>query len=309
MRSFVIGSRGSRLALWQAEWLRARLQEAGRTARIEIIHTSGDRFLERSLASMGGRGLFVKEIEEALLLGTVDVSAHSLKDLPTSQPDGLKIACVPPREDPRDVLLAKGAPGPVGLRRAAVVGTGSPRRACQIRALRSDLITRDLRGNVDTRLAKLRRGEYDAILLASAGLRRLGIEVEGTPLDFDQMVPAVGQGAMAIEIRSDDSELEAIMRPYQHAPTAAEVTAERAFLRGLGGGCQAPIAAVGEVTGGRLRLRGLVAGPGGEPLLRELREGDARDAEAIGLAMAESLLSRGAGALLMEPPAPLPEGP
>ena len=187
MRPLVIGSRGSRLALWQAEWARALMERAGRAARIEIVHTSGDRFLEQPLASMGGKGVFVKEIEEALLAGTIDLAAHSLKDLPTAQPDGLKIACVPLREDPRDVLLAPGAPGLAGLRPGAVVGTGSPRRACQIHALRSDLETRDLRGNVDTRLARLRRGDYDAILLARAGLSRLGIDVDGTVLDFDQM--------------------------------------------------------------------------------------------------------------------------
>jgi len=309
VKTIVIGSRASRLALWQAEWLRARLEEAGRSARVEIIHTTGDRFLGRSLASMGGKGVFVKEIEEALLLGTVDVAAHSLKDLPTSQPDGLTIACVPPREDPRDVLIARGAPGPDGLRRGAVVGTGSPRRACQIRALRPDLITADLRGNVDTRLAKLGRGEYDAILLARAGLRRLGIEIEGTVLDLDQMVPAVGQGAMAIEIRAEDREVNEIVRALHHPPTAAAVTAERALLRGLGGGCQAPIAAVGEVADGRLRLRGLVAGPGGEPLLKERSEGDAANAEGIGFTMAEAFLSRGAAALLRGATVPLLEGP
>lgn len=309
MRSLVIGSRGSRLALWQAEWVRARMERAGRAARIEIVHTSGDRFLEQPLASMGGKGVFVKEIEEALLAGTIDLAAHSLKDLPTAQPDGLRIACVPSREDPRDVLLAPGAPGLAGLRRGAVVGTGSPRRACQIHALRSDLETRDLRGNVDTRLARLRHGDYDAILLARAGLSRLGIDVDGTVLDFDQMVPAAGQGAMAIEIRADDREMEDLLGPHHHAPTAAAVAAERAFLRGLGGGCQAPIAAVGEVDGPHLVLRGLVAGPGGQPLLKERREGAVDEAESLGLALAEVLLARGAGAFLRVPTAPLPEGP
>ncbi len=309
MRSFVIGSRGSRLALWQAEWARARMEQAGRAARVEIIHTSGDRFLDQSLASMGGKGVFVKEIEEALLAGTIDLAVHSLKDLPTAQPDGLKIACVPLREDPRDVLLAPGAPGLKGLRGGAAVGTGSPRRACQIRALRPDLEIRDLRGNVDTRLAKLKRGDYDAILLARAGLNRLGIDVEGTVLDFETMVPAVGQGAMAIEIRSDDGEIEDLLKPHHHVPTAAAVTAERALLRGLGGGCQAPIAGVGEASGPRLVLRGLVAGPGGEPLLKERREGTVGEAESLGLAMAEVLLSRGAGDFLRAPAVPFPEVP
>jgi hydroxymethylbilane synthase len=305
----VIGSRGSRLALWQADWLRRRLLDAGRDARVEIIHTSGDRFLDRSLASMGGKGVFVKEIEEALLAGSVDVSVHSLKDLPTSQPDGLTIACVPEREDPRDVLLAPGAPGPAGLRPGAVVGTGSPRRSCQMRALRPDVTIRDLRGNLDTRLARLRTGDYDAILLARAGLRRLTLEVEGTVLDYDQMIPAVGQGAMAIEIRDDDRDLAELLRPFDHAPTATAVAAERALLRGLGGGCQTPIAAFGEVAAGRLSLRALVAGPGGEPLLKERRDGDARDAEAIGHEAARVLLARGASDLIQGASAPLPDGP
>jgi len=309
VRTLVIGSRGSRLALWQAEWTRARLEQAGAAARIAIIRTAGDRFLDRPLAAMGGKGVFVKEIEEALLSGAVDLAAHSLKDLPADQPAGLKIACVPAREDPRDVLLAPGAPGVADLGRGAVVGTGSPRRSIQLRALRPDLKVADLRGNVDTRLARLRRGDYDAILLAGAGLRRLGIRVEGAVLDFEQMIPAVGQGAMAIEIRSDDRELEELLEPHHHAPTAAAVAAERALLRGLGGGCQAPIAAVAEVDGPRLLLRGLVAGPGGEPLLKERREGLVVEAERLGLAMAESLLERGAGALVREASAPLPEAP
>ena len=309
MRSLVIGSRGSRLALWQAEWLRTRIAAAGRDARIEIIRTEGDVLTEQPLAPLGGKGLFVKEIEEAMLAGTVDLAAHSLKDLPTSQPGGLLIACVPPREDPRDVLLAPGAPGLAGLRRGAVVGTGSPRRACQIRALRSDLEIRDLRGNVDTRLAKLKRGDYDAILLARAGLSRLGIDTEGSVLPFEEMLPAPGQGAMAIEIRDGDGEVVDLLRPHHHEPTAAAVTAERAFLRGLGGGCQAPIAAVGVVEGSRLFLHGLVAGPDGRPLLRDRREGSLSEAEALGLALAESLLSRGAAACLAGPSAPPPEAP
>jgi hydroxymethylbilane synthase len=309
LRSFVIGSRGSRLAIWQAEWLRTRIVAAGRAARIAIIHTSGDLRPDQPLPAMGGKGVFVKEIEEALLAGTVDLAAHSLKDLPTAQPDGLRIACVPPREDPRDVLLAPGAPGIAGLRRGAVIGTGSPRRACQIRALRPDLETRDLRGNVDTRLARLTRGDYDAILLARAGLSRLGIEAEGSVLGFDEMLPAPGQGAMAIEIRDGDREIEDLLVPHHHAPTAAAITAERAFLRGLGGGCQAPIAAVGEVDGARLLLRGLVAGPDGHPLLNDRREGEVAAAESLGLALADALLSRGAAACLAGPPAPPPEAP
>jgi hydroxymethylbilane synthase len=258
---------------------------------------------------MGGKGVFVKEIEEALLAGSVDLSAHSLKDLPTSQPEGLTIACVPEREDPRDVLLAPGAAGLAGLKPGAVVGTGSPRRSCQMRALRPDVTIRDLRGNVDTRLAKLHRGDYDAILLARAGLRRLALEFEGTVLDCDQMIPAVGQGAMAIEIRAGDRELAEILGPHNHEPTAIAVSAERALLRGLGGGCQAPIAAFAEVSAGRLSLRALVAGPDGHPLLKERLDGDTRDAEAIGLDAARRLLARGASELIARTLSPLPDAP
>ncbi|MBI4169897.1 MAG: hydroxymethylbilane synthase [Acidobacteria bacterium] len=308
-RDLVIGSRGSRLALRQAVWVKDRIEAAGRQARIEIIRTSGDRFAARPLAAMGGKGVFVKEIEDALLAGTIDLAVHSFKDLPTSQPEGLTIACVPEREDPRDMLLAPGAPTPADLPPGAVIGTGSPRRSCQMLALRPDLQVRDLRGNVDTRIARLGRGDYDAILLAVAGVRRLGIRVEGTVLDFDQMVPAVGQGAMAVETRARDEDLIAFFASLQHAATAAAVSAERAFLRALGGGCQAPIAAIGEIRGGRLRLRGVVADVAGSRLLREAREGPAGDSEGIGAALAQALLDRGAADLVRRFSAPLPEGP
>jgi len=309
VRPLVIGSRGSRLALWQAEWTRARLEQSGAAARIEIIRTSGDRFLDRPLAAMGGKGVFVKEIEEALLSRAIDLAAHSLKDLPTAQPQGLTIACVPPREDPHDVLVAPRATGLAGLAPGAVVGTGSPRRAIQIRRARPDVRVTDLRGNVDTRLERLRRGGYDAVVLAAAGLRRLGIAFEGAVLDFDQMIPAAGQGAMAIEIRADDGVTAGLLLPHHHQPTASAVTAERALLRGLDGGCQAPIAAVAEVDGARLVLRGLVAGPEGDPFLVERREGPVGEAERIGADMAETFLARGAGAFVRGTRAPLPEAP
>jgi hydroxymethylbilane synthase len=308
-RELVIGSRGSRLALWQAEWIKGRIGTAGRPARIQVIRTSGDRFQARPLAAMGGKGVFVKEIEDALLARTIDLAVHSLKDLPTSLPEGLAIACVPEREDPRDMLVAPGSPAPADLRPGAIVGTGSPRRSCQMLALRPDLVVRDLRGNIDTRMARLKSGDYDAILLAVAGVRRLGARVEGTPLGFDQMVPAVGQGAMAIEIREADEDLIALLAPLQHPETALAVAAERAFLKALGGGCQAPIAAVGEIQKGRLLLRGLVADVGGSRLLRESREGPATGGEGIGAALAHSLLDRGAADLIRGSSAPLPEGP
>jgi len=297
-RPLVIGSRGSRLALWQALWVKARLEEAGHAARIEEIRTSGDRFHEHSLVAIGGEGLFVKEIEEAILAGAVDLAVHSLKDLPTRQPEGLLLACVPAREDPRDLLVARGARTLRALPPGSIVGTGSPRRACQIRILRPDVAIKDLRGNVETRIAKWERGDYDAIILAAAGVRRLGLAIEAATIPFNQMLPAVGQGALAIETRIDDTATRGAVLPLHDPPTAAAVAAERAFLRGLGGGCQAPIAAVAEVRGDRLLLTGLVADPGGHRVLREGSEGPASGAEEIGLRLAESLLAQGARDLL-----------
>jgi len=294
----VIGSRASRLALWQANWVRDRLGEAGIDARIEVIRTSGDRIVDRPLTSLGGKGIVVKEIEEALLEGSIDLAVHSLKDLPTAQPHGLRIACVPRREDPRDVLVAAGRTALGELPAGAVLGTGSPRRVCQIRAVRPDLAIRDLRGNVDTRIARLKRGDYDAVVLALAGLRRLGADVEGTVLDFDQMIPAVGQGALAIETRDDAAGLTRPLQALHDEASAAAVAAERAFLRGLGGGCQAPIAAIGEVRGDRLFLRGLVGDAGTGAVLHDRAEGGASDAEGIGARLAQALLGRGAGDLV-----------
>jgi hydroxymethylbilane synthase len=307
-RPLVIGSRGSRLALWQAHWLQERIESAGRQARIQTFKTSGDRFVDRSLAVIGGKGVFVKEIEEALAAGTVDIAIHSLKDLPTEQPEGLRVVCVPEREDPHDLLLIRGGEGFESVPKGAVLGTGSPRRACQVRALRPDLTIRELRGNVETRIGKLERGEYAAILLALAGVRRLGIATAGTVLSFDEMLPAVGQGALAVEARADDRDLAAFLAQFHHRPTAAAVAAERAFLRGLGGGCQAPIAAVAEVVDGLLMLRGLVADPGGERILRDRSEGPVGEAESIGDELARALLARGAGDLIGggAPPAEAP---
>jgi hydroxymethylbilane synthase len=309
VRTLVIGSRASPLALRQAGWVKERIEAGGRPARVEVIHTSGDRIPDRPLASLGGKGVFVKEIEEALLAGSIDLAVHSLKDLPTAQPVGLRLACVPEREDPHDVLIAPGAPSLEGLRRGAIVGTGSPRRACQIHAVRPDVAIKDLRGNIDTRLGKLRQGGYDAILLALAGLRRLGSEVEAQVLDYDVMLPAVGQGALAVETRSDDPDSAAALAGLHDPATACAVEAERAFLRGLGGGCQAPIAAVAEVSGDRLLLRGLVGDPEGRRVVRHSLEGRAADPEAAGAALAEALLAQGAADLVQRfSTAPGPEG-
>jgi hydroxymethylbilane synthase len=302
-RPLVIGSRGSRLALWQANWTKDRIEAAGRAVRIEVIRTSGDRFGDRPLPLLGGQGLFVKEIEESLLAGAVDIAVHSLKDLPTTQPAGLLVSCVPERADARDLLLARGARTLRALPTGSIVGTGSPRRACQILAVRPDLAVRDLRGNVETRVGKWEQGAYDAIILAAAGVARLGLEVNAVPLGIDQMIPAVGQGALAIETRADDGDARAVLAGLHHPPTAAAVAAERAFLRGLGGGCRAPIAAYAEeAAGGAIRLRGLAADPAGRRQVRGERSGPPGAAEEIGLALAQELLGRGAADLLPRAP-------
>ena len=297
-RRLVIGSRGSPLALWQARWVEARLRALGRDTRLEIIRTSGDRFAEQSLVVLGGQGLFVKEIEEALLARGIDLAVHSLKDLPTAQPSGLAIACVPERAAASDALVARGRATLRALPTGSVVGTGSPRRASQIRHLRPDLAIRAIRGNVDTRLERLRRGECDALILAAAGLVRLGIEVEATPLGPGEMLPAVGQGALAIETRADDTDLVEALAPLHHLPTAAAVRAERALLRGLGGGCQAPIAGHATVAGDLLTLQGLVAALDGRRVVRGGRSGRVAEAETIGAHLAEDLLAAGARDLL-----------
>jgi hydroxymethylbilane synthase len=299
VRAYVIGSRASRLALWQAGWVRDRLQAAGHQVRVETIHTSGDRVPDRPLRSFGGKGIFVKEIEESLLGGAIDLAVHSLKDLPTEQPRGLRISCVPAREDPHDLLLAPGRPDLGDLPPRSVVGTGSPRRACQIHAARPDLTIRDLRGNVETRLGRLEKGDYDAIVLALAGVKRIGAEVEGIVLDFDRMLPAVGQGALAIEARDDDGDAQGILKFLHHPATAVAVAAERAFLRALGGGCQAPIAAIADESGNRLRLRGLVGSADGTTVLRDCEEGAVDQPEEIGRTLAERLLKRGARELIL----------
>jgi hydroxymethylbilane synthase len=307
-RTLVIGSRGSPLALWQATWTKDRLVAAGRDVRIETIRTSGDRFGDRPLPLLGGQGLFVKEIEEALVAGAVDIAVHSLKDLPTAQPAGLVVSCVPERADARDLLLARGARTLRGLPTGSIVGTGSPRRACQILALRPDLAMRDLRGNVGTRVGKWEQGAYDAIILAAAGVARLGLALDAVPLGLDQMIPAVGQGALAIETRVDDADARQVLAGLHHPPTALAVAAERAFLRGLGGGCRAPIAAYAhEVAHGTLHLRGLAADPAGRRQVRGERSGPLEAAEEIGLALARELLERGAADLLPRAPS-VPEG-
>ena len=306
----VIGSRGSKLALWQSEWVKARLEAlgAGATVRIEVIKTSGDVMRDVPLASIGGQGAFTKELELALLDRRVDLAVHSLKDLPTITPDGLAITATPEREDPRDALVLRAGADSAnaslrGLGRGAVVGTSSLRRIAQLRHLRPDVRVKDLRGNVDTRLRKLDSGEFDAVILASAGLRRLGFADRiSAAIETDEMLPAVSQGALGLETRADDAETVALVSRLDHAPTRSAVLAERALLRSLGGGCQVPIAAHATLDGGRLRLEGLVASLDGAEVIRDSFEGDASDAASVGEALAARMLGRGAGSLLADTP-------
>jgi hydroxymethylbilane synthase len=313
--NLVIGSRGSKLALWQSEWVKARLEalDPQASARIEIIKTSGDVMRDVPLATIGGQGAFTKELEVALLERRVDIAVHSLKDLPTVTPEGLTIAAVPEREDPRDALVLRADlqlqnPSLKNLPQGATVGTSSLRRIAQLKHLRPDVQIKDLRGNVDTRLRKLDAGDYDAIILACAGLRRLGLGHRiSAPVETAEMLPAVSQGALGIETRADNTQANSLVTRLNHAPTRTAALAERALLRSLGGGCQVPIAAHATVSEGRLRLDGLVASLDGAQVIRDAIEGDAANADGVGEALAARMAERGAAALLSDLPAQVRE--
>lgn len=298
-----IASRGSELALWQARTVRDLIR-AGRpdlAIEIDVIKTTGDRILDVPLARIGDRGLFTKEIDAALLDGSAHLAVHSLKDVPTRLPEGLALVAITEREDPRDVLILRDGrqAGLADLRPDERVGTSSLRRRSQLRALRPDLQILDVRGNLNTRLAKLDAGEYDALLLAAAGVVRLGWSTRISEyLDADGWLPAVGQGALAIVGRDGDPEVRSWVEPLHHPDTSVAVRAERAFLHALEGGCQIPIAALGRVTGGHLQLEGLVADIDGATILRKTLSGNASEPEALGVSVAESLLRRGAGSIL-----------
>lgn len=291
-----IGSRGSQLALWQAHWVEARLTELGQSCRIEIIRTTGDKITDVPLAKVGTKGLFTKEIEDALLAGSIDVAVHSLKDMPTELPAGLTLQAIPVREDVRDALIGrKLAELPTG----AKVGTSSLRRAAQLRGLRPDLQVETIRGNLDTRLRKLDEGQYDAILLAAAGLRRLGWQDRiAELLPVDQMCPAVGQGALAVETRDDQGPAAEVVRKLDDRDSRIAVTAERALLAAMGGGCQVPIGAYGHVSDGQVHLRGIVSSPDGLRLIRGERSGPSSNPKQVGRQLGEELLSRGAREIL-----------
>ena len=301
--TITIGTRGSQLALWQANWIRKALEalDPGVETRIVKIKTRGDKILDVPLAKVGGKGLFVKEIEEAILEGSIDLAVHSMKDMPAQIPPGLCIGAVPKRESPGDVLIAKSAGSFSDLQKGAVVGTSSLRRGAQLRFVRPDLVIRPLRGNLDTRMKKLETESLDAIVLAAAGVRRLGLEDRITELlDEQVMLPAVGQGALCIEVRSDDSRMLETVAHLNDPETHAAVTGERAFLARLEGGCQVPIAGHGRIDDGLLTLTGLVSDVDGTRLIKETMDGPAESAEALGLALAETLLSRGAREILDE---------
>jgi len=307
IRKWIVGSRQSALALTQTnqvlEALKALGAKHGLPCEFEVrkIVTKGDRILDVTLSKVGGKGLFVKEIEQALFDSEIDFAVHSMKDMPAALPDGLVIGCVPEREDPRDALITRNGWTLHTLPEGAKLGTSSLRRSSQMMALRPDLVVEPLRGNIDSRLKRLESGDFDAILLASAGLRRMGWEdriTEAVPADV--VIPAVGQGALALECREGDDELLALLKLYHHERTAAAVAAERAFLATLNGGCQVPIGAYATLNaaGGAVTLTGFVGSPDGAQLLRETASGE--DPAALGRQLGEALLARGAERILAE---------
>ncbi len=301
-RSIVVGSRGSKLALVQAESVAASIREENPEIMVSIsqIVTRGDRNHHAQLDQMDGIGVFTKELEEALLDGRIDLAVHSLKDMPTEIPSGLHIAAVTKRLDPRDVLVSRGE-RLAELASGARIGTGSPRRAVQLAACRPDLEVGSIRGNIDTRLRKVSDGEYDGVILAAAGLKRLGWEDRVSEyLPAEKFLPAVGQGALAIEIRLDDEEMAKIVFPLNHLPTGQCTTAERTFLSAMGGGCRAPIAALGAVSGDILQLEGMVAEVSKRKILRFSEEGSAATPRELGQSLAQKLLAMGAGEFIAE---------
>jgi hydroxymethylbilane synthase len=319
-KRITIGTRGSKLALWQAEFVKTQLQKLSPDLGIEIrkIKTTGDKILDVPLAQVGGKGLFVKEIEEALLRYEADIAVHSMKDVPTDFPDGLHLPVVCEREDPRDALIVnnklkvkseklkvkdeESKPSLIfSLSQNAKIGTSSLRRSCQLLSLRPDLKIEQLRGNLDTRLRKLDEGQFDAIILAAAGMKRLGLQdriTEILPLDIS--LPAIGQGAVGIECRINDEWVNNLVSALNHPETFVCVKAERAFLKKLEGGCQVPIAAHARLKDGRIVIQGLVGSISGEKIIKGYSEGEPGHAENLGIALAEEILSKGAKEILDE---------
>lgn len=302
-RALIIGTRGSALSLQQTQLVIDDLRRVhpGLEIIVRRLRSEGDRAHGVPLSQIGGRGVFVKEIEAALLSGEVDVAVHSLKDMPGELTPNLILAAFTEREDPRDVLVTHHQCGLMELPPGARLGTSSPRRAAQVRARRPDLEIAEIRGNIDTRLRKADTGEYDGIVLAAAGLLRMGWESRVSEyFDPEVCLPAVGQGAMAVQIREDDAEAAALVSAIDHAPTRAEAMAERAFLHTLGGGCQVPFACLGRANQGRLVVQGLVASHDGARLVRAQVEGDLKDSAALGRALAEEVMKRGGAEIIAQ---------
>ena len=296
-----IGTRGSKLALWQANWVKSSLESffPSLSIKIVIIKTKGDKILDIPLAKVGGKGLFVKEIEEALLDGRIDIAVHSMKDMPSIIPKGLCIGSVPERETPRDVMISRNGHRFLELKSGARIGTGSLRRAAQLRYKRPDIEIVPLRGNVDTRLRKLDTENIDAIVLAGAGVKRLDLAHRITEyLEEDIMLPAVGQGALCLEIRENDTGTREIINTLDHPETHAVVIGERAYLGRLEGSCQVPIAGYGKQVDKRFSIRGRVADLEGQTLIEDTLYGDMADSKSIGTALAEKLLAMGAKDIL-----------
>jgi len=302
-REFRIGTRGSQLALYQANWVKERLIQNYPGLRVALvkIKTTGDRIQDAPLAKIGGKGLFVKEIEEALAQGRIDMAVHSIKDVPTELPQGLRLSVITKREDPRDVFISRNGAPLKDLPQGAKIGTSSLRRQAQLLYFRGDFEMVPLRGNLDTRLKKLEAMNLDGVVLALAGVRRLGLESRITEtLSQEISLPAVGQGALGIETRVGDGDVEERLRFLDDPDSSVAVSGERAFLRRLGGGCQVPIAAYGQTVGAIFRIDGMVGKADGKRLLRDQVEGPAEGAESLGIRLAEALLRAGAAEILEE---------
>lgn len=298
-----IATRKSALALWQAEFVKAELERFHADVRVELVpmSTQGDIILDTPLAKIGGKGLFVKELEQAMLDGRADIAVHSMKDVPVEFPEGLELYTICEREDPRDAFVSNNFANLNELPQGAIVGTSSLRRQCQIKALRPDLDIRDLRGNVNTRLGKLDDGQYDAIILAAAGLIRLKMSKRiADYIEPEVSLPANGQGAVGIECRIDDEVTKALLAPLEHTQTRIRVNAERSMNRYLEGGCQVPIGAYALVDGEQVHLRGLVGAVDGSEILRDEVTGPVNDAEELGIELAKKLLAQGADKILAE---------
>ncbi|MBI2412232.1 MAG: hydroxymethylbilane synthase [Deltaproteobacteria bacterium] len=302
-KKVIIGTRGSALALWQANWVKSELEKKYPDIEVSLtkIKTTGDKILDVPLAKVGGKGLFVKEIEEALLEGRVHLAVHSMKDVPTFFPDGLHLRCITEREDPRDAVFSRNKVKLLDLPKGAKIGTSSLRRQSQLLHLRPDFEILQLRGNLDTRLKKLDDGHFDAIILAGAGVKRLGWADKITELLSPEVsLPAIGQGALGIETPTNDAYINDLVAFFDHPETSYAVRAERALLKRLEGGCQVPIAAYGTLSGETLTLKGLVASPDGKTFVKDVVTGPKENCETLGVELAERLLKMGAYDILKE---------